>query len=543
MSAAYDFVIIGSGAGGAAAAWALTARGAAVLLLEAGPVFNPARDYPHSNADWEAREFPSPQGSRAQIIYGDLGKLNARDSDLASFDAVTPRAPMAAMRSAQMGGYVHVLGVGGDTLHEVGEAHRLHPRSFALARDYGAGFDWPISYDDLEPFYQQIEQFIGVAGPAQSAQRPRSAPLPLPPHPLSPAAARLVEAGPRLGLPFEANTRAALSQPFDTRPTCNYCGQCSKGCPTGAKGSADVTFIRHALATGKLTLIANAPVVRIEQGAGGVIVAVEYVQDGQLYRQETPVLIVAAGAVQTPRLLLASGLANGSGQVGRNFMETLTWSSTALLNGLQGSHMGLPADAVSWAHNAPDGVAGAVGGCRYTSAVQEAGFTGPFAYAQRLIAGYGAAFHRKMQRAFGSAITVGATGAVVADARSNISLSRDQVDANGLPLPVIASVLTDNSLNLLRHMRANCRALLAACGANAPIAEGGSWDVFRSKHVSGTARMGADSATSVTDQWGRSHDHPNLYIADASLFPSNGGGESPSLTVSALALRQAEHIA
>lgn len=543
MSAGYDVVVIGSGAGGAAAAWALTARGARVLLLEAGPQFDPARDYPQTSPDWQARSFPAPPGSRAQIIYGDLGKLNAQDAALASYNAVTPRAPLAATRSAKAGGYAHVLGVGGSTLHHVGEAHRLHPASFALARDFGVGHDWPLSYDDLEPFYHRIEQFIGVAGPAQTFQRPRSAPLPLPSHPLSPAAQRLVSAGPRLGLPFEENTRAALSQPYAGRPACNYCGQCTAGCPTGAKGAADVTYIGRALETGLLTLVANAPVVHISQGAGGQITAVDYVQDGALYRQETPILIVAAGAVQTPRLLLASAVANSSGQVGRNFMETLRWSSTALLNGLRGSHMGLPADAVCWAHNAPDGAGGAIGGCRYTSAVQEMGFTGPMSYAQRLIAGHGAAFHSKMQRAFGSAITVGATGAVVADARSNISLSRDQVDAHGVPLPVIASVLTDNSLKLLRHMRANCRALLAACGANPPIAEGGSWDIFQSTHVFGTARMGHDSATSVTDAWGRSHDHPNLYIADASVFPSSGGGESPTLTISALALRQAEHIA
>jgi len=289
--------------------------------------------------------------------------------------------------------------------------------------------------------------------------------------------------------------------------------------------------------------------LRIEIGRNGRIAAVHYVHAGRLERQETPHLILACGAVQTPRLLLAArsvetpdGLANGSGQVGRNFMETLSWHSTALLPGLRNSHMGLPADAVSWSQSAPDGVRGAVGGCRYTSAVQEIGLTGPVAYATRLLAGFGGDLKARLRSGFGSAITVGATGAVIPDARSRIALSDDETDADGLPLPVIHSVLTQNSLTLLHNMASEARNLLYETGTEEIVEESGSWDKFTSTHVFGTARMGADSATSVTDRFGRSHDHPNLWIADASVFPSSGGGEGPSLTIQALAFRQAIHM-
>lgn len=548
-----DVVIIGSGAGGAASAWALTERGLSVLLLEAGPVFDPVRDYPLTNTDWERHLFPAPPGSRGEILYGDLGRLDPADRDLQSFDAVTPRQPPPASREAGGIGYAHVMGVGGSTLHFVGEAHRLHPASFHLARDHGVGADWPLSYDELAPYYVQAEAMMGVAGPAEpsgSDARPRAAPPPLPAHPLSPPARRLVEAGGKVGLPFEANMRAANSVPYDGRPSCNYCGQCSRGCPLGDKGSADVTYLRHAQESGRLTLIANAPVTRIELGPNGRAAAVHYVHAGQTVRQETPILILSGGAVQTPRLLLASaqpgapdGVANGSGQVGRNFMETLGWSSTAILPGLENSHMGLPADAICWAQSAPDGVQGAVGGCRYTSAVRELGLSGPIGYAQRLVPGHGAAFHRAMQAQFGSAITVAAIGAVIPDERSHVTLSPERRDANGVPLPVISSVLTQNSLALLRKMAEGCRSLLRATGAGALLEERGSWDSFSATHVFGTARMGTDSASSVADAFGRSHDHANLWISDASLFSSTGGGEAPSLTIGALALRQAEKIA
>lgn len=548
MRAPFDAVVVGSGAGGAAVTWRLCAAGLKVLLLEAGPRFDPARDYTLFTPGWERRGFPRPPGSRAEITYGELGRLSRVNADLASWNAVTGRQVTGTRRQVGVG-YSHVLGVGGSTLHYVGEAHRMHPDSFRLQQDHGIGADWPISYADLEPYYIECERLIGVAGPAEAGTRWRSMPYPLPPHPLSRAAEVLSKSGQRLGMDWHANARAALSEPYDGRPACNYCANCSRGCPIGDKGSADVTFIRHAAATGNLTLESGAKVTRFILGRGGHIEALEFAQNGRLRRQETPVLVLAAGAVQTPRLLLANdsaehprGLANGSGQVGRNFMETLSWRSAGLLPGLRMSHAGLPADAISWTHNAPDGVPDAVGGCRFSSNVQETGLVGPIAYGSRLVSGFGRAFKQEMRDVFGSAISVGAIGAVIPDDRSFVDLHPQRLDAHGLPLPRIHSVLTENSLQLLHFMARRARALLAEAGVEAPLEEAGSWDEFSATHVFGTCRMGADADTSVTDRWGRSHDNPNLYIADASVFPSSGGGESPSLTIHALALRTADRL-
>lgn len=541
-----DAVVVGAGAGGAAATWRLCSAGLKVLLLEAGPRFDPPRDYPLDTPGWERRAFPAPPGSRAEILYGDLGTCTPKFAHLAGFDAAHPPAPPA--RRAPVGeGYSHVQGVGGSTLHFVGEAHRMHPDSFALRSRTGVGVDWPLTYSDLEPHYVEAETRVSIAGPKETGARWRSAPYPLPPHPLSPGAKRLAEAAGRLGWDWGPNPHATLPRPWHDRPGCNYCGQCSRGCPLGDKGSADVTFIAAAEATGQLILQTGARVTRLHPGPGGRIIALDYIADGILQRQDTPLLFLAGGAVQTPRLLLASGtaehpagLANSSGQVGRNFMETLHYTVAGLAPELRLSDRGLPEDAISWQFNAPDAVPGAPGGFRLSSSVQEIGLNGPIAHGTRLLTGYGAAFKAQMRESFGSALAVSGIGAVIPDERSRVTLSSDRRDSAGMPLPVINSVLTEGSLTLLNHIAAAAQRLLAEAGVPRPLMQYSAWDRFTATHVFGTCRMGADPASSVTDAFGRSHDHPNLFITDASLFPGSGGGESPSLTIEALALRAAD---
>lgn len=543
-----DAVVIGSGAGGAAVVWRLIDAGLRVLLLEAGPRFVPSRDYPLSQPGWERQRFPVLPGSRAQVLYGDLGHIDLRYSDLARFNASTPQQIQENQREPSHDGYAHVQGVGGSTLHYVGEAHRMHPESLALHHRTGFGSDWPVGYATLEPYYARAEDIIGVAGPVDPGVRWRSGPYPQPPHPLSPAAMRLSGAAKQLGWDWAQNPRAVLSQPRDERPACNYCGHCSRGCPIGDKGSSDVTCIAPAEATGRLRVITNATVTALYQGRDGRITELEYQHEGRRHRQETPLLFLCAGAVQTPRLLLAghnadqpAGLANSSGQVGQNFMETLSYVASGLAPDLHYSQRGLPADAISWQFNAPDAVPDVAGGFRLGSAVQEVGLNGPIAYGTRLLRGHGSALKTEMRRTFGSALSVSAVGEVIPDARSYVALSKTQRDKFNMPLPVINSVLTDNSLALLNRMAESARLLLAQAGVREIIEQYSSWDRFTATHVFGTCRMGNDSTRSVTDSFGRTHDHANLFIADASLFPSSGGGEGPMLTITALGLRAADH--
>jgi choline dehydrogenase-like flavoprotein len=348
---------------------------------------------------------------------------------------------------------------------------------------------------------------------------------------------------------WQPNSRAALSVAYDGRPACNYCGNCNRGCPIGDKGSADVTFIRKALASGRLTIKPNCPVVRIRAAANGRVDTLEYLEGKNPRRIETPILILAAGAVQTPRLLLSShsrpypkGLANGSGQVGRNFMETLFWNSTGLVPGLTQSHVGLQSDAICWDFNAPNAIPGVIGGCRFNSSVQEIGFTGPIAYASRIVGGFGKQLKEGVRATLGSALSVGAIGEFLPNEKTFVDLDLQKKDRFGIPLPRLHSHLSRLEIERLKFMASQSRRLLKEAGAVELVEEFGAWDHFSATHVFGTCRMGANSLTSVVDAQCRSHDHPNLYITDASVFPSSGSGESPSLTIHALAVRAADVI-
>lgn len=549
VSRRFDAVVVGAGAGGAAAAWRLCEKGLRVLLLEAGPRFDPARDYPLSQPDWERHLFPAPPGSRGEISIAPLDRLDPANVDLRSWSRAAGPLVREDRRQAMGPGYWHVQGVGGSTLHFVGESHRMHPQAMKLRSRHGTGCDWPIDYADLEPYYALCESLVGVAGPPDQGARWRSTEFPLPPHPLSPPAQRLVAAGRRLGMHWQPNSRAALSVAYDRRPPCNYCGNCNRGCPLGDKGSADVTFIRKGLASGRLTLKPASPVVGIRAAANGRIDAIEYVEGKTLRRIETPLLVLAAGAVQTPRLLLAQrsrrhpgGLANGSGQVGRNFMETLGWNSTGLVPGLTQSHVGLQADAICWDFNAPDAIPGLAGGCRFNSSVQEIGFTGPIAYATRAVSGFGKQLKEGVRTSFGSALSVGAIGEFLPNDETFVDLDPQRKDPLGIPLPRLHSHLGRREIERLKFMASQSRRLLKQAGAIELVEEFGAWDHFSATHVFGTCRMGTNSLTSVVDARCRSHEHPNLYITDASVFPSSGGGESPSLTIHALATRAADAI-
>lgn len=536
----HDAVVIGAGAGGGAAAWALSKAGMRVLVLEAGPRYDPFSDYRLHRADWERTGFPEKLTSDGRQTFAPLQRLRPRWDHLRTRNHVLGAVATGRRRAV---GYSHVVGVGGSTLHYSGEAHRLHPDAFSLDSRFGVGADWPIGYDDLAPFYDLAEKLIGVAGPDSAPGRRRCAPLPA--HPLSYASRRLADGFRGAGLTPEANSLAALSQPYDGRPGCNYCGNCARGCPRMDKGSADVTFIRHAEATGRCRVLADTPVLRIEGGPGDTVTRVIHAgADGARHAVTARVVVVACGAVETPRLLLNSdGLANESGLVGRHFMETLAWTASALHPDPLGSHRGLPSDLIAWDHNTPDGIAGVIGGCRFSSAVHEAGLIGPIAYARRVVGGWGTAHKAAMRAEFGRVLSVGAIGEFLPHPESFIDLDPLETDPHGLPKARLRSYLDDMALERLAFMAAKSAEVLAAAGCGPIFETVSSYDNFQATHVFGTCRMGDRPETSVTDSFGRSHRWRNLFIADASLFPTSGGGEGPSLTIAALALRSAGHIA
>ena len=536
----FDAVVVGAGAGGAAAAYGLCRRGLSVLLLDAGPRFDPPSDYSLTQVDWDLRDFPQKPGSVATVTFASGQKLG-NEPLLASGSRGLGPAVTSGVR--WMEAYHHVRGIGGTTLHFTGESHRLHPEAMKMRTRFGVAADWPFDYAELEPYYVQAEELVGVAGPATQGARWRSRAFPLPPHPLSYAARTLGKGAAKLGIDWQANSRAALSLPWNGRADCNYCGACQKGCPRGDKGSADITFVAAALETGRLTVRPDSPVIRIESGADDRVTAVLAGKpDGSIEKIASPQLVLACGAVETPRLLLASGIGNESGEVGQNFMDTLAITIGALHPDLQHGRRGLPNDAISWDFNAPDAIPGVVGGCRFYNAAGEAELGGLAAFAMSAVPGWGREHAKAVRRLWGHALYVGAIGERLPNRDSRVDLDPETRDLFGMPVARIASHLGEADVARLRFMARKTHELLAAAGASQIFATSSSWDWFGATHVFGTCRMGNDSQASVVDASGRSHRWRNLWIADASVFPSSGGGEAPSLTIHALALRTAERI-
>ena len=492
MEKSYDVVVIGSGAGGGAAAWACAEAGLAVLVLEAGPRFDPSRDYLLHTPDWELHAFPERPGSRGKHSYGPMQRLDPRRRHLRSWNHVHGFLNKEKVR--QVYAYHHVQGVGGSTLHFTGEAHRLHQDSLRMATRFGVAADWPLVYQDLEPYYLKAETLIGVAGPDHSPGRPRSRPYPLPPHRLSYASQVAAKGFKRLGLTLLPNARAALSQGYDGRPPCNYCANCQRGCPLGDKGSVDVTFVPKAKATGHCEVRSGCRAVHIEAGKDDRIGSVVYTDPGGVQRSvRTRILVLACGAVETPRLLLAcqgrhgpDGLANESGLVGRNFLETLSYTIGGLHPLPLGSWRGLPSDAICWDFNAPDAIPGVIGGCRFTADTPSTDLVGPVEYAERVVAGWGRAHKRAMKDQFGRMLFIHSIGEFLPNRGSYIALDPERKGAAGLPLARIHSHLEEGDLGRLDFMARKCREILQAAGVEKPLEATSSYDFFSASHVFGT---------------------------------------------------------
>ncbi|MFO7713629.1 GMC family oxidoreductase N-terminal domain-containing protein, partial [Desulfosarcina sp.] len=312
-----DVCIIGSGAGGGVVAKELAEQGLSVVVLEAGRRLDPLRDYSSARQDWELMD-----GYNKGLFTVSSLEMHT----VGNPEGVRFRRPN------------EVHGLGGGTLRYLAYAPRLRPDDFRVYTDDGVAADWPITYDDLVPYYQRVEAELGVSGLAGDPWTPKVAPYPNPPFPNSYANKIIARGCTKLGITVWPTPMARLSRYFDGRPRCIQCGQCSVGCMSRAKSSIDVTYIAKAEATGNAEIRTQCVAAEIKVDAGGKAHSVVYFdKDGVEHEQEARVVVVSAGSIQSPRLLLNSssaafpdGLANRSGTVGKYFMQHLGVYSTAL---------------------------------------------------------------------------------------------------------------------------------------------------------------------------------------------------------------------
>lgn len=499
-----DALIIGTGAGGAPLMARLASAGLSVVALEAGKHWNPARD------------FATDEKEQNKLFWMDE-RLSAGGDPI------------------HFGANNSGIGVGGSTLHYTAYTPRAQPDDFQLRSEFGVGRDWPLSYADLEPYYDELENFLGVSGPSPYPWGPpRQTRYRFAPLPLNGPAQLMQRACAKLGIRTSPAANAALSAPYfqpghGWRPACTNRGFCQAGCSTGAKASMDVTFIPLALSKGA-ELRAGSFASEIETDAKGNISGVVYMRNGARERQRCRNLFLCAGAIETPRLLLLNGIANSSGQVGRNFMAHTGVQLWSRFEEDVRPYKGIPGALISEeTHRPPD--ADFAGGYL----LQSIGIM-PVTYAGQLTRGrksWGAALSEQM-RAYNHTAGINILGDCLPHAENFLELS-DEKDGRGLLKPRVHFTNGENEKRLMAHAEKIMREIWDAAGAR------DMWVFPRNAHVIGTCRIGDNAAEAVVDGKGRSYDVPNLYIADNSIFPS-ALSANPALTIMAVSLRIADRF-
>jgi choline dehydrogenase-like flavoprotein len=515
-----DVIVIGSGAGGGVIAKELGEAGLTVVVLEAGRRFNAHVDYPTDQQDFEIRApsvfLPADEGRDRYTVEGPNGFYYNRGK-----------------------------GVGGSTLRYVAISPRFHESDFRTRSLDGVGADWPISYADLEPHYTRVEYELGVSGAAGANpfDPPRSTPYPTPPHPFNLASQVVKRGAEKLGLHFYREPVAIPSQDWNGRPACVGAGSCHLGCRIEAKSSMDVTYLRKAEATGRVEIRPECTAREIAVRSDGRARSVIYFDPRKVEREvHGRAIVVAGNAIETPRLLLLSrsrlfpdGLANSSGLVGKYFMEHLSVYAYGLFTDRVDPWRGIPTGGMiqDFYETSPHHAF-----ARGWSIVVSHGSPWPLAVAGR-VPGWGAKHKARTKRLFGHCVGVASIGEQLPDPHNRVILDPLVKDSFGLPVPRLINRPGDNDQAMITAMRARLGELLEAAGATEILSN--DYVPGMSSHYVGTCRMGSHPKTSVVDTWCRSHDVPNLFIGDGSVFVT-GAGVNPALTISALATRTAEGI-
>jgi choline dehydrogenase-like flavoprotein len=567
-------IVVGSGAGASVAAWEFARAGHPVLVFEKGRNLLPGLGQPGGPGAGAFANDEVKTGRYFENQDVNLEPRTARTQD----DAAKGKARTFV-------GDVNTLPttVGGGTIHWDAKTPRFWKQDFKGRSLYGPVpdanvADWPLTYEDLAPYYDEIEERLGVQGevarmPARTLeQAPRSRPFPMPPNPAMYVGSLLAQGAAAVGATAYPFPMAVNSQPYDGRPRCNSCGFCSGfGCPIGARGGAAVSFLHHALAGG-VELRPRCFVSRIDLAPGGArAIGVTYLDPEGVERHErADIVVLAPSAIETARLALLSatadhpdGLGNRSGQLGRNLMFHFFTIAGAFFAEDPHAWRGPSTTFVIDDFVGPDVVpAAAAAGLPYLKGgICETGGTpspGPLAEAQfytSIAPVFGVALKRLMRTSPWRSHIAGLSmvGEDLPQLANVVDLDPAIRDVYGLPVPRITHSAhrfeTVASAYYGPQLSALCAAAPGALGGGfIPIAAlgeaTGNQDLAgpaATAHIMGTARMGDDPSTSVVDAWGRMHDVDNVYVADGSVFTS-AGGFNPTLTIMALALRMARHV-
>ncbi len=542
----FDVVIIGSGPGGGVAAYVLSVLGGKkVALVEKGR--NP---YPTLGD-------PVLRGS----LFGN-DEIKRRRYFAFQDPVIEPRVFWDPKAQKYVKGEVQGLGVcvGGGSVQYDGNSPRLQRLDLTAKSSFGdvAGadvVDWPMDYDELVPYYDEVERLIGIQGQqgADPFAEPRG-PYPMPAGYPSRADLIFVDAAKKLGYHPHPMPTAVNSVFYRGRPACVNCGFCDGGCALNAKGSTGVTCIRDALLHGNLTLMDQCCATQVLcEPSGGKATGVQLIdRDGAVQTVTASQVILAANAIETPRLMLESassahtkGLGNGSGLVGRYLMYHKDFSLIALFDSEIRSYRGRcitkaiadftvkPAGAgADWLRGGYVELGGQIQPVAFGAEPDQPWFT----HKDIMIPG--------IQRRFMSAICMIAEDMPVKANR--VELDPDVKDVYGRPVPRITYNLHPRDKRMADFYAEKLRAIATEAGANTvmpptPLDANQRYFDIESKHLLGTTRMGTDAATSVCDPWGRLHEVENVWVCDGGTWPTSAAF-NPVLTQQALAYRTAAHM-
>ncbi len=546
----YDVCIVGSGAGGGMAAWALTRAGVNVIMLEAGPAWYASRD-----STMLTPAYASPRRGAA-IKTRPFGEWDACDGGWEIEGEPYTRAPGTRFSwwRARM--------LGGRTNHWGRISLRFGPDDFRRKSLDGLGDDWPIGYEDVKPYYDRVDQLIGIFGSAEGLPNEPDGVFQPPPAPRC-YELLVKQASDRLNITCIPSRLSIITRELNGRSACHYCGQCNRGCTTKANFSSPDVLIAPALETGRLTLLTNAMVREVTVGADGLATGVSYIDKttGEDRQVRARVVVLAASACETARLLLNSrsamhpqGLANSSGTVGKYITDT-TGASVAgyipsMVNhiphneeGVGGMHVYMP----WWLDNRrldfPRGyhieVWGGLG-------PPSAGFMGGIdRYPEG--GGYGVALKNQYRKYYGATIGFSGRGEMIPNDQSFCEIDPEVKDRWGIPVLRFHWQWADHEINQVRHMQETFRALVAEMGGEVfspmPSRENGYGIAAGGTiiHELGGARMGNDPSTSVVDRDCRAHDCRNLFVADGGPFVSQAD-KNPTWTILALSWRTSDAI-
>jgi choline dehydrogenase-like flavoprotein len=552
---AYDVIVVGSGASGGVAAYALATRGLKVLCLEAGPMIEPHRDFHNHKLPfkWPYRGNGKP-GKYGSLPQGMEWKINEWTENLYT---VPQNDPYALAPGAKFT-WTRLRAVGGRTLVWGRESGRFGPLDFKpKSLQDGFGEDWPITYEELAPYYDKIETLIGVAGGAEEVYNSPASKNFLPAFRPRCGEWLIKKGAGKLGIKAVSFPLAVLSKPYDNRLACHYCGACNFGCDTASRFSTLEVLFPKLQKMQNFTLRPNAAVHRVLLDTHtGKARGVSFVDthNGQEYEVEGKAVVLGASMVESIRILFNSrgrdfpqGLANSSGTLGRYLMEHVAFNSIEgffpQLAGRPTTNDDGPGANSLYIPRYNYGKKGSkfLRGYRFTFYTGCGMGPGPGAN----LPGFGSAYKKKIKELYPAGVTIDGYGEGLPFHWNYVEIDPDGLkDRHGIPqVRFHTNAEYDHAFAMRDEMYGQMEEILKASGAEILSYEKKNpYPLGSVTHEAGGARMGDDPKNSVLDQWNRCHDIKNLLVVDAACFTSHPE-KSVTLTIMALAMRASEHLA